>query len=179
MDTTQEKAFWDCIKVFDELDLLHHVMVIGSWAEYLYPPLFSTDFSPNIRTRDVDFFYTNINLPKEKIPLISKLKEHGFLYSQDYITNVGKFYKEDLLEVEFLTKVLGSGNKSSYSIHALGIESEGLREINILADYACEVKSKGYTIYVPEPAVYVIQKILNNLSLFNDIANSNDVLSTA
>ena len=42
------------------------VMIIGSWAEYFYPLLFKTDFIPNIRTRDVDFFYRNINIPKEK-----------------------------------------------------------------------------------------------------------------
>lgn len=162
MDKRQEDAFWSIIKALDELDILQHVMIIGSWAEYLYPPLFETDFVPNLRTRDVDFFYRNINLPKEKIPLIGKLKEYGFLYDENPYSAVAKFYKEDLLELEFLTRVLGSGGKSIYTIKPLGIKSEGLREINILSDYACEVERNGYTIIVPEPAVYVMQKILTN-----------------
>lgn len=162
MNKQQEDAFWDIIKAFDELGLLQHIMVIGSWAEYLYPPLFKTDFVPNVRTRDVDFFYCNINVPREKLPLIDKLKEYGFLHDIDHDSEVSRFYKEDLLELEFLTRALGSAGQSIYPIRALGIKSEGLRIINILADYACEIEANGYKITVPEPSVYVIQKILAN-----------------
>lgn len=162
MNKQQEKAFWEVIKAFDELGLLEHIMVIGSWAEYLYPPLFNTDFIPNVRTRDVDFFYRNINIPREKIPLIAKLKEYGFEHEMDPYSEVSKFYKEDFLELEFLTRALGSAAKSTYPICSLDIKSEGLRAINILADYACEVEIKGYKLYVPEPSAYVIQKILTN-----------------
>ena len=162
MDKRQEDAFWETIKVLAELNILQHVMIIGSWAEYLFPPLFDTGFVPNIRTRDVDFFYRNINIPTESVPLIAKLEEHGFLYSEDSLSEVSKFYKEDLLELEFLTRVMGSGGKNPYPIRALGIKSEGLRVINILADYVCEVEKNGYKLLVPEPAVYVIQKILSN-----------------
>lgn len=107
MTKEQENAFWQTIKVFNEIGLLQHVMVIGSWAEYLYPSLFETDFVPNLKTRDVDFFYRNINIPKEKIPLIEKLKEIGYVY--DEVDGISRFYKEDLLELEFLTRVLGAG----------------------------------------------------------------------
>ena len=128
----------------------------------MFPVLFDTHFIPNIRTRDVDFFYRNISIPTEKVPLISKLKEHGFLYSEDPYTRVSRFYKEGLLEVEFLTRVLGSGEKGPYPIRALGIQSEGLREINIFYDFACEVERKGYKITIPEPSAYVLQKIMTN-----------------
>lgn len=56
MDIKQETAFWDTIKAFEELGILKYVMIIGSWAEYLFPQLFTTEFYPNIRTKDVDFF---------------------------------------------------------------------------------------------------------------------------
>ncbi|MHB8963165.1 MAG: GSU2403 family nucleotidyltransferase fold protein [Saccharofermentanales bacterium] len=162
MDFRQEQAFWDVIKAFHELKILDHVMIIGSWAEYFYPPLFESDFVPNIRTRDVDFFYRNINIPKENVSLISKLAEYGFVHEADPHSEVSKFYKEDLLELEFLTRVMGSGEKSAYTIKALGIKSEGLRVINILSDYAFEIEKNGYKILIPEPAAYVIQKILTN-----------------
>lgn len=119
MEKSQEDAFWDTIKAFDELNILENIMIIGSWAEYLFPPLFDTDFIPNIRTRDVDFFYRNINIPTERVPLILKLEEYGFVHSADPYSEVSKFYKEDLLELEFLTRVMGSGGKNQYTIRAL------------------------------------------------------------
>ena len=130
MTKEQENAFWQTINAFDEIGLLRYVMIIGSWAEYFYPSLFSTDFAANLRTRDVDFFYKNINLPEEKIPVVEKLKEIGYVY--DELDGISRFYKEDLLELEFLTRVLGSGSDKRMEIKPLGIVSEGLRVINIL-----------------------------------------------
>ena len=63
MRKEQEAAFW----LIKEIGLLQHVMIIGSWAEYLFPSLFETDFMPNLKTRDVDFFYRNINIPKHLV----------------------------------------------------------------------------------------------------------------
>ena len=165
MTKEQESAFWNTIKAFKELGILQNIMIIGSWAEYLYTDLFRTDFYPNLRTRDVDFFYRNINIPKEKIPLIQKLKEIGYVY--DEVDGISRFYKEDFLEIEFLTRVLGAGTEGKIRIEPLGITSEGLRVINILSDFACTVEKIlddeiKYEIMVPEPAVYVIQKILTN-----------------
>lgn len=165
MRKEQEEAFWQTIKAFKEIGLLQHVMIIGSWAEYLFPTLFETDFMPNLKTRDVDFFYRNINIPKEKINVVQKLKDIGYVY--DEVDGISRFYKEDLLELEFLTRVLGSGTDGKMNIKPLGITSEGLRVINILSDFAREVKITGtdnetYPLIIPEPAVYVIQKILTN-----------------
>ena len=56
MRKEQENVFWKTIKAFNELGILQNIMIIGSWAEYLYPQLFETDFVPNLKTRDVDFF---------------------------------------------------------------------------------------------------------------------------
>ena len=36
IDERQEKAFWDAIEVFSSTGSLPHIMIIGSWAEYLY-----------------------------------------------------------------------------------------------------------------------------------------------
>ena len=162
MNREQEHAFWDTIKVLHELDILPHIMLIGSWAEYLYPNLFDTEFEPNIRTRDIDFFYRNLNMPNKPIRFVETMKRNGFLYDVDMVSEVARFYKEDLLEVEFLTKVIGSGAQSSYLIRALGIKAEGLRIINILDDFATDVTKNGYTIIVPLPSAYVIQKLLAN-----------------
>ena len=165
MRKEQEEAFWQTIRAFKEIGLLPYIMIIGSWAEYLFPPLFETDFMPNLKTRDVDFFYRNINIPKEKINVVQKLKEIGYIY--DEIDGISRFYKGDLLELEFLTRVLGAGTEGRMEIKPLGITSEGLRVINILSNFAREIEATGtdgktYTLTIPEPAVYVIQKILTN-----------------
>ena len=162
MNREQEQAFWDTIKVLHELGVLPHVMLIGSWAEYLYPLLFESGFEPNIRTRDIDFFYRNLKLPDKPIRFVETMKRSGFVYDIDSVSEVAKFYKEDLLEIEFLTKVIGSGAQSSYLIRALGIKAEGLRVINILDDFATEVSKNGYSVIVPLPSAYVVQKLLAN-----------------
>ena len=59
MKKEQEELFWKTIRALDELGILNHIMIIGSWAEYLFPALFETDFIPNLKTRDVDFFWFN------------------------------------------------------------------------------------------------------------------------
>ena len=138
MRVEQEEIFWKTIKIFQELGILKYIMLIGSWAEYLYPSLFETDFIPNLKTRDVDFLYRNINIPEEKIPIIQKLKDIGYLYDED--NGISRFYNEDLLELEFLTRILGAGEKGITEIKPLGIKSEGLRVLNILSDYPCEVQ---------------------------------------
>ena len=72
-----------------------------------------------------------------------------------------------MLELEFLTRILGAGNESKIEIKPLGIVSEGLRVINLLAYFPRiveikDMKGDDYSITVPEPAAYVIQKILTN-----------------
>lgn len=162
MNKEQEQAFWDTIRVLHDIDILSHVMLIGSWAEYLFPLLFETEFEPNIRTRDIDFFYRNVGVPNQPVQFVAAMRQNGFLYEVDAVSEVARFYKEDLLEIEFLTKVIGSGSQTSYLIRSLGIKAEGLRVINILDDFATEVTKNGYTVIVPLPSAYVIQKILAN-----------------
>jgi len=93
------------------------------------------------------------------------LKDIGYVY--DEVDGISRFYKEDLLELEFLTRVLGSGSEGKMNIKSLGITSEGLRVINIFSNFAREIEITGtdgetYELTIPEPAVYVIQKILTN-----------------
>jgi hypothetical protein len=167
MTAEQEAAFWQTIDAFDEMKLLRHVMIVGSWAEYIFNRVFKSGFIANLKTRDVDFFYANVNRPAEKIPLAETLKKIGFLY--DEVDGISKFYKGDLLELEFISRVLGSGNDTRVKIKPLGITSEALRDVNIFAKFPLEVKiaspgKKNYTITVPEPSAYAVQKILANPS---------------
>lgn len=160
IDERQEMAFWEAIEVFRTTGALPHIMVIGSWAEYLYTNIFKEEYEPNVRTRDVDCFYLNIRKPDEKIYISKPFKEHGFEYNEDPLTKVGRFIKENLLEVSFLSRTLGAQQDGPRKIEAIQIYSEGMRDVNILEKYPMHVTVKCYDIVVPEPAVFIIQKLL-------------------
>jgi len=59
-----EKEFHRVIKLFADNDCLKHVVLIGSWVEYIYQ---KTGFLPEgttaLRTLDIDFLV--INLPNQ------------------------------------------------------------------------------------------------------------------
>ena len=110
MDTQQEDVFWETINTFDNVGLLRYVMIIGSWAEYIYSYYFMSDFTPSLRTTDLDLIYKNIRKPQRQINIISKLTQNGFVYKEDFLTGVGKFFKEGILEIEFLTRSIGKGS---------------------------------------------------------------------
>ena len=116
-------------------------------------------------------------MPNKPIRFVETMKRNGFLYDVDMVSEVARFYKEDLLEIEFLTKVIGSGTQSSYLIRALGIKAEGLRVINLLDDFATEVMRNGYTVIVPLPAAYVVQKILANPTRVPAIKKEKDLVA--
>lgn len=177
MDNGQEKILWDIIRVFNKIGLAEHVVLIGSWAEYFYTDIFASGFTPEIRTRDVDFMYRNLNIPKEKLPLISSLREIGFIYNEDPLTGIARFYKEGLIELEFLTMVQGSGENNIYNIRSLDIKAEGLREINIIAGSSFEYWKNGLLILLPEPAVYIVQKILTNPTRKPEYKKEKDIRS--
>jgi len=162
MEAKQESTFWETIKIFYDEGLLPYVMIVGSWAEYIYSDYFKTGFTPNLRTRDVDFLYRNLRKPPTKINIAAALTKSGYVYLQNPSSGTAKFIKEDILEVEFLTRALGSGAQHIYEIPSLGIKAEGLPMINMLCDYPLELNCREYPVIVPEPAAYVLQKILVN-----------------
>lgn len=162
MNDRQLEAFWSTIKVLDETSTLPHVMVIGSWAEFLYAYYFNSEFLPNIRTRDIDFLYPNIRKPAKPVQLERKMVEAGFTIARDTLTEVVKMFKEDLLEIEFITRQVGASGKGYLDIPGIGIRGQSLRDVNILAQYPLLLSARNFDITVPEPAVYTLQKMIIN-----------------
>jgi hypothetical protein len=158
----QQKAFRETIGVFEREGLLPYVMLIGSWAGYVYHHYYKTDNAPSLRTRDVDFLYPNLKRPDSgAIRIVESMREIGFIYTVDRLTGVGRFVKEDLLELEFITRALGRGQPVN-EIPSLKIKAEGLREVNILANHPFQISFSGVMITVPELEAYILQKLLIN-----------------
>ena len=161
MFAEQEKEFWNIIETFKEEGLLPHVMLIGSWAEYIYQSHMESGFTANLRTTDVDFLYKNLKRPTDKkFEIIKALESKGFACTQNRSSGVVKFVKEDILDIEFLIRVLGKGDPQHQMIPSLGIVGIGLRDVNMLERYPLVIEARGYTLIIPEPEIYVLHKTL-------------------
>lgn len=63
--SAQEHELESFLRVLDEAGCLEHVILIGSWAEFMYAHAeVFLGFFPNIRTRDVDFLVKNLRRPQ-------------------------------------------------------------------------------------------------------------------
>lgn len=162
MTIEQELVFWDIIDTFKAEELLSHVMLVGSWAELLYQHYFNSEYQSSLRTTDVDFLYRNLHRPKKCINISESLREKGFIYSESRMTGIGKFSKEGILDIEFLIRAIGKGDPQYIKIPSLGIVAIALREVNMLAEYPLVISIKDYDVTVPEPEIYILQKLLIN-----------------
>lgn len=155
----QITAFWDTIKALHEAAVLPHVVIIGSWAEYLMEQGYLEGFTSDIRTMDVDVLIKNTHRPSEPVNITEVLEEHGFIADQDYLTGTSKFYKDGALELEFLVRMLGRGQNEPYDVPSFGIKAEGLRHLDLLIKHSEPIIVRGYTIYIPKPGAYSFHKM--------------------
>ncbi len=158
-----KKIFWETIRILENNKILEHVVLIGSWAEYIYEKSGCLkEFEANLKTRDIDFLIRNINKPREGINIVDVLEKEGFETSIDYISGIYKFYKGKDLELEFLVREMGRGQSEPYEVPSFGIKAEGLRNINILIDNIDVIEVEDIKINVPTPEAYLFQKIIIN-----------------
>ena len=158
----QQKTFWEAIEIFSQLGILNYIVIIGSWAEYIYEEsnYFEVPFVAYVRTTDMDILVKNKNKPSWKVDIIKAFEEKHFKHETD-IGGITKFFKDNL-EIEFLTRELGSGQTEPYKVESFGIKAEGLRFMECLIDYSVTIDIHGYSVWVPSPAVYTIHKIMIN-----------------
>jgi len=158
-----KKTFWETIKILEKNKVLEHVVLIGSWAEYIYEISdYLKGFEANLKTKDIDFLIKNINKPKEGINIVKILEKGGYETSIDYISGIFKFYKGKDLEIEFLVREIGKGQLEPYKVPSFGIKAEGLRHTNLLVRNVITIEVKNIKITIPTPQAYLLQKIIIN-----------------
>ncbi|HQL58199.1 MAG TPA: GSU2403 family nucleotidyltransferase fold protein, partial [Myxococcota bacterium] len=156
------KEFWEIIDLLDKENALNHLIVIGSWAEYLYEQSgLLSGFRSELRTRDIDFVIRNKRKPNSPINLTNVFDEAGYIVEQDRITGKTRILTLARLEVEFLLAKVGAGLEGTMETN-LGIIAETLRNIDILRDNFIPVSVKDYVVNVPKPEAYIIQKMVIN-----------------
>lgn len=159
-----EKNQYDiCLKVLRRMEkqgILKDILLIGSWCVYFYDDYFTgLNYTPSIRTRDVDFL---VPLPlkiKRKVDIPDLLKDLGFVI--DFLGTKGYIrLQHPELIVEFLVPERGKGSDKPYPLPDLGINAQPLRFLDFLIQNIIEVKFKGITIKLPHPAAFALQKLM-------------------
>lgn len=158
-DNSQQIIFWNMIKEFSELGILPSLVLIGSWAEYIYQESGILNYRANLRTQDVDWVVDNIRRAAPPVDLHQALVERDFVPIHDRLTNLVRFDKDGQIEVEFLAVQKGSGEKSIMDIPPWKINAQSLRHLDILTENRLSVLIRGHIIHVPSPAAYVFQKL--------------------
>lgn len=153
-----EDVFWDLISSLATSGLLPHIMIIGSWAEYVYSFYFDADYVPNLKSHDIDVLYGNPFLEIDGGErLIDEMNNAGFLAPTEG-GELRAFYK-DGLEVEFLTSQIGAG-PGLVELPNIGVVAERLANLDMLRPIA--VAANNYLVKVPSPASYLCHKLYIN-----------------
>ena len=162
INKTYEEEFYNFIRCLQDAACLPHVVVIGSWAEYLYHENnMLQGYVPSMQTIDVDFLVTNLNRPKEKSDLVNIARKKGFIYEEEQSTGVSRFVGMDNYEVEFLIQQRGSGI-DKLPRTKIGVNAQQLTHLSVLSRNQITVSYERIPVQVPLPEAYVIQKMIVN-----------------
>ena len=174
-ELARDEAFWKLITALDAAGVLEHVMVIGTWAEWLYSDYFaaiagSGDYRVDIgKTHDIDIYFRNYLMEIEGADrLKDDLRSAGFVPGSDF---KGTFFFQGI-EVEFLAGTTGAG-EGVVEIPSVGIKAERLDDLALLEP--AWVKKRGYRICVPTPASYIVQKLYINPERRPEIKRAQDL----
>lgn len=158
----RDEAFWKLMGALDAAGVLEHVMIIGTWAEWLYGDYFSElagkgEYRVDIgKTHDIDVYFRNYLMDIEGADsLVGEMREAGFVPGSEY---KGTFFLGSI-EVEFLAGTVGTGPGIA-EIPSVGIKAERLEELSMLEPMW--VEKCGYRICIPTPASYIAQKLYIN-----------------
>lgn len=159
---TQYHDFWGFIHLLNANGLANQVVVIGSWAEYVYAQAGTlAGFEANLRTLDIDFMIKNMRKPDEPVNIITLAKKEGYIVEHDTMMGTTKFITPSLMEIEFLIPQYGSGESPVISTN-LGVKAQALRHLNILRDNIIVVELFDMQIHVPTAEAYAIHKMVIN-----------------
>ena len=162
MNDSNYKDFWKFIKLLQENELLQHIVVIGSWAEYLYHQSgILPGFSANLRTLDIDFLVKNMNRPTIPVNIETLAMAEGYTIDHDVLNGSSKIYTPNLFEIEFIIEQRGSGNSPTIQTN-LGVNAQALRHLSPITSNTTTLTVLGFPIIVPIPEAYVAHKIIIN-----------------
>jgi len=160
--TEQEREFIKVLTLLSDNSCLKHVILIGSWAEYLYQ---NTGMLPKgttvLRTLDIDFLVKNLRKPQPPLNLEELALKEGFAVENHPLLSTTKIRTASRLEIEFLIDQKGAGKEPVYRT-ALGVTAQALRGLDLLLRDTITINYKSLEVTVPIPEAYVLHKIIIN-----------------
>lgn len=156
----QQKEVLRLLKLLHDNDILNHVVLIGSWAEYIYAQAgVLPGYTMTLRTIDIDFLVKNLRRPTEPISLPALAKEEGYSVAHDVLMDTTKIFTPAGLEIEFLIPQKGSGVDKILETN-LGVNAQALRHLGAIVDNSLTVNFLGMKLQVPCPEIYVLTKMI-------------------
>ena len=158
----QKKQLLKLLKTFSDNGFSEHLILIGSWAEYMYMASgILPDYEAVIRTLDVDFLVKNLRKPNPPMSILGLAKDEGFFVEEDCLTGVTRLLTVDGFEVEFLIAQKGKGEQPALKTN-LGITAQALRHLELLNSNTITIEYMGINVIVPEPEAFVLHKMIIN-----------------
>ena len=162
MDYNNREILTTILRVFNDLNILSDMILIGSWAEMFFEYEFGGYVSA-MQTMDIDFYIPNVNIKKNPIDLISVLDDEGFIYDEELLTQKSKFYGKAGYEIEFLANICKLQTPTT-PIRHLKVNAECLPYLDIIQHNVMSVKifNTDIEFYIPTPGAYIIHKLIIN-----------------
>lgn len=158
----QQKEVLRLLKILNDNSVLDHVVLVGSWAEYVYAMGgVLPGFVAGLRTLDVDFLVKNLRRPTAPIDVAALAKEEGYSIAHDTMSGTTKLMSPGGLEVEFLIPKKGSGSEQVLQTN-LGVVAQSLWHMSAIVDNAVSANVLGMKVQVPCPEIYALTKMIIN-----------------
>ena len=156
----QQREVLQLLKRLHEIGVLQHVLLIGSWSEYVYDVCnILPGFTVNLRTIDVDFLIKNLRRPTTPVDVPAVLSEEGYSPEFDTLYGTTKYHSPGGLELEFLIPKRGSGAETTLET-TLGVTAQSLWHMSAVVNNAISVNLFGLNLQVPCPEIYVLTKMI-------------------
>ena len=162
MNTSKQTEFLKFLKLLNDNDIIEDVILVGSWAEFLYfkNGILPAENADEFKTLDIDFLLENLRKPTPPKNLLALAKSEGYLIESDILTGTTKLLGERL-QIEFLISKKGAGFENTLKTN-LGVTAQALRHLEMLLEYPVTTKYLCYDVTIPLPEAYVVHKMIIN-----------------
>ena len=126
---------------------------------YFYKFIFE-EFIPPIATTDFDIFLPNSKKISSNV-FLTRIIDLDYVRSDDFISGKTKFYSKEGFEIEFLT-LPNRTMQNVVRLQGLNVGAEALPKMLPITWNAISVDYHGFTINIPSPASFCLQKLLIN-----------------
>lgn len=162
MNKIQTRDFLKTIKLLHDNDCISHIIIVGSWAEYLYIEAgVLPSYSASIKTLDLDVLIKNLKSPRLGVNLPQLAKEEGYQIEHERLTGITKLLLPGSLEVEFLLSKRGAGNEIALRTN-LGVMAQTLHHMDMLLANTISINYYGFPIEIPSPEAFLLHKMIIN-----------------